>query len=86
MNSNNQMVNINNTNFRTILVPEESIDAVRQKLGNEFTWNHDEKSNKLYLMHKNRGNTDFLTEYSEEIQANTGFDDVPAQLKNRWDD
>ncbi|MFZ5351870.1 MAG: hypothetical protein ACOZCL_03985 [Bacillota bacterium] len=78
-------VNINDTEFITVIIPEHSINAIKQKLGDDFIWKYDESSDHTFVVEKPKSDIRFDNEFGRDIPeiANEWYE---GKLKNRWDD
>ena len=78
-------INIDNSGYKTVVVPEASLDALKQKLGDDFVWGYDEKSNQLYLMEKAKADASFTAETGKDCPA-IAHKWYNGELVNKWDD
>ena len=85
MKATNSSSNIDHRNYRTVIIPLESVSTVKQKLGDEFTWRYDEQSNQAYLMEKSKVDTGFSTEFAKDLPE-IAYEWYNGELVNKWDD
>lgn len=43
MKSVSEVVNIDNSHYKMIIIPDELFDTIKEKLGDEFIWDYDKK-------------------------------------------
>jgi hypothetical protein len=86
MKSINEYVNLDNKNYKTIIIPEELVDIIKEKLGAEFIWDYDKKNNTLFLMKKPESYTDFLAGLGSEMWEGVGGTDYIRQERDEWDE
>jgi hypothetical protein len=86
MKSVNEHINLDSKHYKTIIIPEELVDIIKEKLGDEFIWDYDKKANRLFLMKKPVSYTDFLSGLGKEMWENVGGTDYVRQERDKWDE
>jgi hypothetical protein len=86
MKSVNEYVNLEKNHYKTIIIPEELLDIIKEKLGDEFIWDYDKKTNGLFLMKKPESYTDFLCGLGKEMWENAGGTTYIRQERDKWDE
>ncbi|WP_234122423.1 hypothetical protein [Clostridium hydrogenum] len=81
----NEYANLDTNHYKTIIIPEELIDVIKEKLGDEFIWDYDKKSNSLFLMKKPKSYTDFLSGLGDEMWQSVGGTEYIKQERDKWD-
>lgn len=81
-----EVVNIDNSHYKMIIIPDELFDTIKEKLGDEFIWDYDKKTNRLFLMKKPESYTDFLSGLGKEMWKGVGGADYISQERDKWDD
>lgn len=82
----NECVSLDDDHYKTIVIPEELIDIIKEKLGEEFIWDYDKNTNRLFLMKKPESYTDFLSGLGKEMWQSVGGVDYISQERDQWDD
>ncbi len=77
--------NINSGSYRMVIIPEESIDTIREKLGKDFVWKQDDTTNQLMLMEKSKSGGSFSEGFGKDMPE-LAKEWYKGNLKNRWDD
>lgn len=85
MKSINKYISSDNNHYKTIVIPEELVDTIKEKLGDEFIWDYDKKTNRLFLMKKPESYTDFLSGLGKEMWDSIGGTDYIRQERDKWD-
>jgi hypothetical protein len=75
----------NNSNYTILLIPADLVDTIKEKLGNEFIWDYDKKTNSLLLIKKPTSYTDFLTGLGKEMWDSIGGTDYIRRERDQWD-
>lgn len=78
-------VNIENTGYKTVVMPEGTLNNVKQRLGDEFVWKYDEKCNQLYLTEKSKNGGNFSAESGKNMQE-TAKEWYNGELADKWND
>ena len=87
MNSLNQSSHSSNQDrYKIVLIPTELVDIVKEKLGNEFIWDYDEKTQELFLMKRPESYTDFLSGLGKEIWKSPGGEEHIREERSSWND
>ncbi|OPJ64020.1 hypothetical protein [Clostridium oryzae] len=86
MKSVSEVINIDNKHYKMIIIPDELFDTIKEKLGDEFIWDYDKKTNRLFLMKKPESYTDFLSGLGKEMWESAGGEDYIKQEREKWDD
>lgn len=86
MKSVNESINIDNNHYKMIVIPDELLDTIKEKLGDEFIWDYDKKTNRLFLMKKPESYTDFLSGLGKEMWESVGGADYIKQERDKWED
>ncbi len=68
----NEYISLEDKHYKTIIIPEELVDIIKEKLGDEFIWDFDKNANRLFLMKKPESYTDFLTGLGKEMWESVG--------------
>ena len=79
-------INMDDSHYKMIIIPDELFDTIKEKLGDEFIWDYDKKSNRLFLMKKPESYTDFLSGLGKEMWKSVGGADYIRQERDKWDD
>lgn len=82
----NKTKELNDNEYKMLIIPAELVDIVKQKLGDEFIWDYDKKNNRLYLMKKPKSYTDFLSGLGKEMWDSVGGTDYIRQERDKWED
>lgn len=82
----NKPKELNDNEYKMLIIPAELVDIVKQKLGDEFIWDYNKKNNRLYLMKKPKSYTDFLSGLGKEMWDSVGGTDYIRQERDKWDD
>jgi len=78
MKSVNEYIDLNNTHCKIIIIPEDLVDIIKEKLGDEFIWDYDKKTNRLFLMKRPESYTDFLSGLGKEMwESVSGTEYIP---------
>jgi hypothetical protein len=86
MNLINETVNTANGNkYIILMIPADLVDTIKERLGDEFLWDYDKKTNSLLLMKKPTSYTDFLTGLGKEMWDSVGGSDYIRQERDQWD-
>lgn len=75
-----------NDDYKVLVIPAELVDVIKEKLGDEFIWDYDKKTNRLFLMKKPESYTDFLSGLGKEMWDSVGGTDYIRQERDKWDD
>jgi hypothetical protein len=86
MKSVSESINIDNNHYKMIIIPDELFDTIKEKLGDEYIWDYDKKTNRLFLMKKPESYTDFLSGLGKEMWKSVGGVDYIRQERDQWDD
>ena len=86
-------MNINNKNnidttindYKTIKVPSELLEFVKQKLGAEVLWVYDDETNELFLIKKPESFTDALSGLGEDMWKSVGGTDYIRLERESWE-
>lgn len=81
-----ETINIGNNHYKVIIIPDELFDTIKEKLGDEFIWDYDKKTNRLFLMKKPESYTDFLSGLGKEMWQSVGGAEHIRQERDKWDD
>ena len=83
MKSVSEATKIDNNHYKMIIIPDELFDIIKEKLGDEFIWDYDKKTNRLFLMKKPESYTDFLSGLEKEIWDSAGGVDYIRQERDK---
>ncbi|GBF34049.1 hypothetical protein DCCM_3160 [Desulfocucumis palustris] len=72
--------------YSVVLVPNEMLNYIKEKLGNEVLWVYDDDSNELFLVKRPESYTDALTGLGEDMWKNAGGVDYLKRERDEWDD
>ncbi|WP_289142207.1 hypothetical protein [uncultured Brevibacillus sp.] len=72
--------------YKIVLIPAELLDIVKEKLGDEFIWDYDEKSQELFLMKRPESYTDFLSGLGKEMWSSAGGEEHIHGERSSWND
>ena len=75
---------LENKSFKTIIIQEDLIDIMKEKLGDEFIWDYDKKENRLFIMKRPESYTDYLTGLGEEMWKKSGGVEYIKQEREKW--
>ena len=71
--------------YKTIKVPSELLDFIKQKLGAEVLWVYDDETNELFLIKKPESFTDALAGLGEDMWKSVGGTDYIRQERDSWE-
>ena len=71
--------------YKTIKVPSELLDFIKQKLGAEVLWVYDDETSELFLIKKPESFTDALAGLGEDMWKNVGGTDYIRQERDSWE-
>ena len=86
MKSANGFIDINNNDYKMLVIPAELVDIIKEKLGDEFIWDYDKKTNRLFIMKRPESYTDFLSGLGKDMWKSVGGTDYIRQERDEWDD
>lgn len=72
--------------YKVLIIPAELIDIIKEKLGDEFVWDYDKKTNQLFVMQRPESYTDFLTGLGKEMWDSVGGTEYIRRERDQWDD
>ena len=81
--NNNGMVN---SEYSVVLIPNEMLDFIKEKLGNEVLWVYDEDSNELFLIKRPDSFTEALSGLGEEMWKSVGGTEYIKRERDKWED
>jgi hypothetical protein len=82
----NEVISKENKDYKLLVVPAELVDMIKEKLGDEFIWDYEKKTNRLFLMKKPDSYTDFLSGLGKEMWDSVGGTEYISQEREKWDD
>ena len=82
----NENINLDNENYRIIIIPEELIDIIKEKLGDEFIWDYDKKTNSLFLMKRPESYTEYLSGLGKEMWQEVEGVEYIRQERDKWNE
>ena len=86
MKSANEFIDINNNDYKILVIPVELVDIIKEKLGDEFIWDYDKKTNGFFIMKRPESYTDFLSGLGKDMWKSVGGTDYIRQERDEWDD
>lgn len=72
--------------YSVVLIPNEMLDYIKEKLGSDVLWIYDNESNELFLIRKPESYTDALTGLGEDMWKSAGGVDYIRRERDKWDE
>lgn len=72
-------------NYSVVLIPNEMLDYIKEKLGSDVLWLYDNDSNELFLIKRPESYTDALTGLGEDMWKSVGGVDYIRRERDKWD-
>jgi hypothetical protein len=72
--------------YSVVLIPNEILGYIKEKLGNDVLWVYDDESGELFLIKRPESYTDALTGLGEDMWKSAGGVDYIRQERDKWDD
>ena len=82
----NKASELDNNNYKMLAIPSELVDIIKEKLGDEFIWDYDKKTNRMFIMKKPESYTDFLSGLGKDMWDSVGGTDYIRQERDKWDE
>ena len=80
----NKASELDNNNYKMLAIPSELVDIIKEKLGDEFIWDYDKKTNRMFIMKKPESYTDFLSGLGKDMWDSVGGTDYIRQERDKW--
>jgi len=71
--------------YKNIKVPEELVEIVKEKLGDEYLWNYNEDTNEIFVIKRPESITEALYGLGAEMWKKSGGTKYLEQERNQWD-
>lgn len=71
--------------YSVVLIPNEMLDYIKEKLGSDVLWLYDNESNELFLIKRPESYTDALTGLGENMWKSVGGVDYIKRERDKWD-